>query len=32
MKAVIYPLEKVVLGDISITFGMKKSEADRLLG
>ena len=32
MKAVIYPLEKVVLGDISITFGMKKSEAERLLG
>lgn len=32
MKAVISPLEKVVLGDISITFGMQKSEAERLLG
>lgn len=32
MKAWIYPLEKIVLGDVSIAFGMTKKEVERLLG
>lgn len=32
MKAWIYPLEKIVLDDVSIAFGMTKKEVERLLG